>query len=78
LFDDVSNQAKQEKRYKFVQNRTEIERNKASNRIKTADAARRKKTVQDSLKELEDKQLARHKASVGLKMQISQGLVLKV
>jgi len=72
MFDDVSNQAKQEKRYKFIQNRTEIERARASNRIKTADAARRKKTVQDSLKELEDKQRARQKASVGLKMQISQ------
>ncbi len=79
LYEEVSNQARQEKRYKVVQARSENERARATQRLRANDAARRKKTVQDSLKELEDKQRARHKASVGLKMQISQaGLKLSM
>jgi tight adherence protein B len=77
MFDRVSNEVRQEKRVKSVQNRKEITRTKAASRV--ADATKRKKSVQDSLKELEAKQRERSKTNVGLKKQMQQaGLKLNM
>jgi tight adherence protein B len=70
MFDRVSNEVRQEKRVKSVQNRKEVSRTKAASRV--ADATKRKKSVQDSLKELEAKQRERSKTNVGLKKQMQQ------
>lgn len=70
LFDRVTNEVRQEKRVKSVQVRKEENRTKAAARV--ADAAKRKKSVQDSLKELESKQRERSKTNVGLKRQMQQ------
>jgi tight adherence protein B len=72
MFDRVSNEVRQS-----VQNRKEITRTKAASRV--ADATKRKKSVQDSLKELEAKQRERSKTNVGLKKQMQQaGLKLNM
>ncbi|HSO47381.1 MAG TPA: pilus assembly protein, partial [Rhizobiaceae bacterium] len=77
LFDRVTNEVRQEKRVKSVQVRKEENRTKAAARV--ADAAKRKKSVQDSLKELEAKQRERSKSNVGLKRQMQQaGLKLTI
>ena len=70
MFDKVSNEVRQEKRVKSVQLRKEEGRAKANARV--ADVAKRKRSVQDSLKELEAKQRERTKKNVGLKKQIQQ------
>jgi tight adherence protein B len=70
MFDRVSNEVQQERRIKSVQSRKEENRAKAVNRI--ADATKRKKSVQDSLKELEAKQKERSRSSIGLKRQMQQ------
>jgi tight adherence protein B len=77
MFDRVSNEVRQEKRMKSVQNRKEESRSKAAARV--ADATKRKKSVQDSLKELEAKQRERSKTNIGLKRQMQQaGLKLNM
>ncbi len=70
MFDRVSNEVKQEKRVKSLQGAKENNRAKAATRV--ADVAKRKKSVQDSLKELEAKQRERSKNNVGLKKQMQQ------
>ncbi|MEZ5871498.1 MAG: type II secretion system F family protein [Nitratireductor sp.] len=70
LFDKVSNEVRQEKRVKSIGARHEISRSKAAARIN--ETAKRKKSVQDSLKELEAKQREKHNKSVGLKKQMQQ------
>jgi tight adherence protein B len=77
MFDSVSNEVRQEKRVKSLQNRKEDSRTKAASRV--ADATKRKKSVQDTLKELEAKQRERSKTNVGLKKQMQQaGLKLSM
>ena len=70
LFDKVSNEVRQEKRVKTIGSRHEVSRANAAARIN--ETAKRKKSVQDSLKELEDKQREKQKKSIGLKKQIQQ------
>ena len=69
MYDRVSAEVKTEKRVKSIQTRKENNSAKAAARV--ADAAKRRKTVQDSLKELEEKQKEKT-GSVGLKKQIQQ------
>ncbi|GIL01220.1 MAG: pilus assembly protein [Alphaproteobacteria bacterium] len=77
MFDRVTNEARQERRVKSIQNRQDIVRSRAAERI--AETARRKKSVQDSLKELEQKQREKTSRSVGLRKQIQQaGLKLNL
>lgn len=70
LFDRVSNEVRTEKRVKSINTRNETARTKAVARIN--DAAKRKKSVQDSLKELEAKQKEKSSKSIGLKKQMQQ------
>jgi len=77
MFDRVTNEVRQEKRVKSIQNRDEAIRSKVANRV--VDSARRRKSVQDSLKELEDKQKEKTSRSIGLRKQIQQaGLKLNM
>ena len=70
LFDRVSNEVRQERRVKTIGSRHEVSRASAAARIN--EMAKRKKSVQDSLKELEDKQREKQKKSIGLKKQMQQ------
>lgn len=70
MFDRVSNEVRQAKRVKSMQAPKDVSRAKAATRI--ADVAKRKKSVHDSLKELEAKQRERSKSNIGLKKQIQQ------
>jgi tight adherence protein B len=70
LFDRVSSEVKTEKRIKSMKGQRDVGRNNAAARL--ADAAKRKKSVQDSLKDLEEKQREKHKKSLTLRKQILQ------
>jgi len=70
LYDRVSSEVKTEKRLKNIQERERGKRSAAAARI--TDAAKRKKTVQDSLKDLEEKQKAKHNKKLTLKRQMQQ------
>jgi len=70
MFDNVANENRQAKRLNNIQKREAVQASKASQRIN--DAAKRRKTVQDSLKELDEKQKAKHKKKITLKKMISQ------
>lgn len=77
MFDRINNEMRTEKRVKSIQARRDITRSKAATRI--AETAKRKKSVQDSLKELESRQREKTKKSIGLKKQIQQaGLKLSL
>lgn len=84
LFDKVANEAKQDKRVKSIRNRDVKQASKAASRLQ--DAAKRKKTVQDSLKELEEKQgktvrkitLKKMIQQAGLKISIQQFFILSI
>lgn len=72
MYDRIASEVQTEKRVKSINTGA-----KENNRVKAAqrvnDAAKRKKTVQDSLKELEAKQAAQNsKKSIGLKKQMQQ------
>ena len=77
MYDRVSSEVKTEKRVKSIQARHDTGRTKAAARLQ--DAAKRRKTVQDSLKELEDRQKEKHKKNTGLKKRMQQaGLELSM
>lgn len=77
MFDRVSSEVKTEQRVKSIQARRETSRSSAASRLQ--DAAKRRKTVQDSLKELDERQKEKHKKNVGLKKRIQQaGLKLSM
>ncbi|MCB1440256.1 MAG: type II secretion system F family protein [Nitratireductor sp.] len=78
MFDRVAMEAKQEKRLKSINNREQNKVARAESRV--ADAAKRRKSVQDSLKELEEKQKEKHgKEKPNLKQLIRQaGLKITV
>ncbi len=69
-FDNVANEAKQAKRLNNIQQRDTQKASKAAVRIN--DAAKRRKTVQDSLKELDEKQKAKHNKKITLKKLLAQ------
>lgn len=70
FYDQVTAEQNQAKRLKNIRDRDQAKASKASQRIN--DAAKRRKTVQDSLKELEEKQKAKHDKKVTLKKLIQQ------
>ena len=70
MFDRVSAEVKAEKRVKSIRTRSETNRSAAAQRI--TDAAKRKKTVQDSLKEIEQRQNEKHRTKLTLKKKIQQ------
>lgn len=70
MFDRVSSEVRTEKRVRSIHRRDETRAAKASSRVN--DAAKRRKSVQDSLKEIEEKQREKTKKSVGLKKQLQQ------
>jgi tight adherence protein B len=70
MFDRVSSEVRQEKRIKTIGARDVDSRVKAAARIN--DAAKRRKTVQDTLKELEKSQSNKHAKSIPLRKQIQQ------
>lgn len=70
LYDRLTTEANQAKRMKNIRERDQAKVSKASQRIQ--DAAKRRKTVQDSLKDLEEKQRAKHDKKVTLKKLLQQ------
>jgi tight adherence protein B len=70
LFERVASEVKQEKRVKSIGSRVSDSRSSAAARI--TDAAKRRKNVQESLKELEKNQQLKASKSVGLRKQIQQ------
>lgn len=77
LFDRVSSEVRTEKRVKSIQQRDDPHRSAAAKRI--TDAAKRKKTVQDSLKELEQRQNEKHDKKLTMKKKIQQaGLSISI
>jgi len=70
MYDSVANENKQAKRVNNIKQRDVAQASKASQRIN--DAAKRRKTVQDSLKDLEDKQKSKHKKKLTLKRLLAQ------
>jgi len=77
MFNTISNDANQAKRLKGIKQRDKAGQSNAAKRIN--DAAKRRKTVQDSLKELEDKQKAKHQKKITLKKMIAQaGMTVSV
>lgn len=70
MYDSISNEANQAKRLKNIKHRDPVQASNASKRIN--DAAKRRKTVQDSLKELDDKQKAKHAQKITLKKLLAQ------
>lgn len=74
MFNTVANERKAEKRLKSVKNAETDRALVRATRDRMAEAARRKKSIQDSLKELEQKQKARNRDArrPPLKMQLRQ------
>ena len=70
MFDRVSNEVRQEQRFKTIRDRNDMDRIHAAARV--ADVAKRKKSVQESLRELEERQKEKTSRTVGLKKQIQQ------
>lgn len=70
MYDSVANEAKQARRLNSIQQRDTVKASKAQARIN--DAAKRRKTVQDSLKDLEEKQQAKHNKKITLKKMLAQ------
>jgi len=70
MFDSVANENKQAKRLSNIQHRDVVKTSKANQRIN--DAAKRRKTVQDSLKDLYEKQKAKNNKKITLKKMIAQ------
>jgi tight adherence protein B len=77
MYDRVASETKAEKRLRSIHSGRETKQTIAAAR--TADAARRRKSVQDSLKDLEQKQAEKTRKSIGLKRTILQaGLKLSL
>jgi tight adherence protein B len=77
MYDSVANENRQAKRVNSIKQRDVAQASKTSQRIN--DAAKRRKTVQDSLKELEDKQKSKHNKKLTLKrMLVQAGLGISV
>lgn len=70
MFDSVNSEAKQAKRLKSIKGRDLNKKNSAQARIN--DAAKRRTKVQESLKELDEKQKEKHQVKVPLKKQLQQ------
>ena len=70
MFDSVANEAKQAKRLNTIKARDVVSSTKAAERLN--DAAKRRKSVQDSLKELDEKNKAKNRKKVTLKKMIAQ------
>lgn len=70
MFNSISNEAMQAKRLSNIKQRDKNQQNNAAQRLQ--EAAKRRKTVQDSLKELEDKTNAKHKKKLTLKKMLVQ------
>ncbi len=70
MFDSISNEAKQAKRLANIKQRDKAQSNNASQRLQ--EAAKRRKTVQDSLKELDEKTKNKHAKKLTLKKMIMQ------
>lgn len=77
MFDRVANEAKQDKRVKSIHNRDVKKTSSAASRMN--DAAKRKKSVQDTIKELEAKQNQKSSKKITLKRMLQQsGLKITV
>jgi tight adherence protein B len=70
MFNKVSAEVTTQKRVNSIQNRNAIA--KASSAARINEAAKRRKSVHDSLKELEDNQKEKQRKSVGIKKQMQQ------
>ncbi|MGB7288077.1 MAG: type II secretion system F family protein [Salaquimonas sp.] len=70
MFDAISNEAKQAKRLSNIKQRDKAQQSNANQRLQ--EAAKRRKTVQDSLKELDDKTKSKHAKKITLKKMIAQ------
>lgn len=70
MYDSLNNEAKQAKRLSSIKHRDVVQSNNASKRLQ--EAAKRRKTVQDSLKELDEKTKNKHAKKVTLKKMIAQ------
>jgi tight adherence protein B len=70
LFERVSSEAKTEKRFRSIQAKNDPKAIRAASRAN--DVAKRRKTVQESLKELEEKQREKSKKRLGLKKLMQQ------
>lgn len=70
MFTTISNESRQAERLSNIKHRDKNQQNNAAQRLQ--EAAKRRKTVQDSLKELEDKTGAKHKKKLTLKKMLAQ------
>lgn len=70
MFNTISNDARQAERLSSIKQRDKNQQNNAAQRLQ--EAAKRRKTVQDSLKDLEDKTKSKHKKKLTLKKMLAQ------
>lgn len=70
MFDSISNENKQAKRLATIKHRDKAQINNAHQRLQ--EAAKRRKTVQDSLKELDEKTKNKHQKKLTLKKMLTQ------
>lgn len=70
MFDSLNNEARQAKRLANIKQRDKAQQSKASQRLQ--EAAKRRKTVQDSLKELDEKTRNKHAKKLTLKKMLAQ------
>lgn len=70
MYNSISNEAMQAKRLSNIKQRDKNQQNNAAQRLQ--EAAKRRKTVQDSLKDLEDKTRSKHKKKLTLKKMLVQ------
>lgn len=70
MFTTISNESRQAERLSNIKHRDKNQQSNAAQRLQ--EAAKRRKTVQDSLKELEDKTGAKHKKKLTLKKMLAQ------
>lgn len=77
MFNTISNETRQAERLSSIKQRDKKQQNNAAARLQ--EAAKRRKTVQDSLKELEDKTKSKHQKKLTLKkMLVQAGLKITV
>ena len=77
MFNTISNDARQAERLSSIKQRDKSQQNNAAQRLQ--EAAKRRKTVQDSLKDLEDQTKSKHKKKLTLKkMLVQAGMTITV
>ncbi len=72
MFDTISNDAKQAKRLSNIKQRDQNKQTQSNAAQRMQEAAKRRKTVHDSLKELDDKTKSKHTKKLTLKKMIAQ------